>query len=83
MNLLLSLQSAYLAPIIMMSQNRQANIDRRRAVSDSEINLQAALEIKSLHQKMDEVAAVIAQLREERSSAHSTEQAQPVDEEAS
>jgi uncharacterized membrane protein len=64
LNLVLSLQAAYTAPIIMMSQNRQASIDRRRAMMDSEINLQAALEIKSLHQKVDGLLAAVDQLRE-------------------
>jgi uncharacterized membrane protein len=64
LNLVLSLQAAYTAPIITMSQNRQASIDRRRAMTDSEINLQAALEIKSLHQKVDGLLAAVGQLRE-------------------
>jgi uncharacterized membrane protein len=65
LNLVLSLQAAYTAPIIMMSQNRQASVDRRRAMTDSEINLQAALEIKSLHEKMGGLLAIIGELREE------------------
>jgi uncharacterized membrane protein len=65
LNLILSLQAAYTAPIIMMSQNRQADIDRRRAISDSEVNLQAALEIKSLHEKMDALMFEIEELRKE------------------
>jgi uncharacterized membrane protein len=63
LNLLLSVQAAYMAPVILMSQNRQAAIDRHRAISDSEINLQAALEIKSLHEKMDALMLEIEQLR--------------------
>lgn len=62
LNLLLSFQAAYIAPIILMSQNRQASIDRRRAMIDSEINLQAALEIKSLHEKVDGLTAAIEEL---------------------
>ena len=69
LNLLLSFQAAYTAPIIMMSQNRQASIDRRRAMSDSEINLQAALEIKALHQKLDGLRTAIEQLRTECSAS--------------
>ena len=41
------------APIIMMSQNRQAQIDRRRAIDDLDINRKAELEIETLHQKID------------------------------
>ncbi len=53
LNLLLSFQAAYTAPIIMMSQNRQADIDRQRAESDYSINVKAELEIELLHQKID------------------------------
>jgi uncharacterized membrane protein len=53
LNLLLSFQAAYAAPIIMMSQNRQAEIDRRRAEHDYRINVKAELEIELLHNKID------------------------------
>jgi len=36
LNLVLSFQAAYAAPIIMMSQNRQSEIDRRHAQNDTE-----------------------------------------------
>ncbi|HRE19843.1 MAG TPA: DUF1003 domain-containing protein [Rhabdaerophilum sp.] len=53
LNLILSFQAAYTAPIIMMSQNRQAEIDRRQAESDYRINVKAELEIELLHNKID------------------------------
>ena len=53
MNLVLSCVAALQAPIIMMSQNRQEEKDRRRAENDYLINLKAELEIRSLQQKMD------------------------------
>jgi uncharacterized membrane protein len=53
LNLLLSFQAAYTAPVIMMSQNRQSEIDRRRNIEDYEINRKAELEIETLHQKID------------------------------
>jgi uncharacterized membrane protein len=53
LNLLLSFQAAYTAPVIMMSQNRQSEIDRRRSIEDYEINCKAELEIETLHQKLD------------------------------
>jgi uncharacterized membrane protein len=53
LNLVLSFQAAYAAPIIMMSQNRQQDIDRRDAASDYEINVKAELEIELLHEKID------------------------------
>ena len=65
LNLLLSFQAAYAAPIIMMSQNRQAEIDRQRAIDDFDINRKAELEIETLHEKIDllretEIAALTA-----------------------
>jgi uncharacterized membrane protein len=53
LNLLLSFQAAYAAPIIMMAQNRQADIDRKKAEKDYDVNLKVELEIELLHQKMD------------------------------
>jgi len=53
LNLALSFQAAYAAPFIMMSQNRQAAIDRLAANHDYEINCKAELEIELLHQKLD------------------------------
>ena len=53
LNLVLSFQAAYAAPVIMMSQNRQAAIDREAAMNDYQVNEKAELEIELLHQKMD------------------------------
>ena len=53
LNLLLSFQAAYTAPAIMMSQNRQSELDRRHAETDYEINVKAELEIELLHDKID------------------------------
>ena len=53
LNLMLSFQAAYAAPIIMMSQNRQSDIDRRKVEQDYTVNLKAELEIELLHQKID------------------------------
>lgn len=53
LNLVLSFQAAYTAPIIMMSQNRQSEIDRRHAEHDYRINVKAELEIELLHNKID------------------------------
>jgi uncharacterized membrane protein len=53
LNLALSFQAAYAAPFIMMSQNRQAAIDRAAAETDYRINAKAELEIELLHQKLD------------------------------
>ena len=55
LNLALSFQAAYAAPFIMMSQNRQQDIDRRAAETDYQINIKAELEIELLHQKLDQL----------------------------
>jgi uncharacterized membrane protein len=55
LNLALSFQAAYAAPFIMMSQNRQQDIDRKEAENDHQINVKAELEIELLHEKIDEL----------------------------
>jgi len=55
LNLALSFQAAYAAPFIMMSQNRQQDIDRKAAEHDYEVNVKAELEIELLHQKIDQL----------------------------
>jgi uncharacterized membrane protein len=55
LNLALSFQAAYAAPFIMMSQNRQAAVDRTDAANDYKVNIKAELEIELLHQKIDEL----------------------------
>lgn len=53
LNLMLSVIAAIQAPIILMSQNRQSEIDRVRATYDYEVDLKAEMEVRSLHEKMD------------------------------
>jgi uncharacterized membrane protein len=53
MNLILSCLAALQAPIIMMSQNRQEEKDRKRSENDYLINLKAEMQIRSLNQKID------------------------------
>ena len=55
LNLALSFQAAYAAPFIMMSQNRQQDIDRLSAENDYKVNIKAELEIELLHQKLDQL----------------------------
>jgi uncharacterized membrane protein len=55
LNLALSFQAAYAAPFIMMSQNRQQDIDRKQAENDRQVNIKAELEIELLHQKIDQL----------------------------
>ena len=53
LNLILSCLAAIQAPVIMMSQNRQEDRDRKRAEEDYKINLKSELELRQLHQKVD------------------------------
>lgn len=53
LNLLLSTIAALQAPVIMMSQNRQEEKDRKRSKQDYMVNLKAELEIQLLHEKLD------------------------------
>lgn len=55
LNLFLSMLASIQAPIIMMSQNRQAVKDRLAAQHDYEVNLKAELEIIGLHEKLDDL----------------------------
>jgi len=53
LNLVLSTIAALQAPIIMMSQNRKEEKDRRRAINDYMINLKSEIEVRNLHGKLD------------------------------
>jgi len=55
LNLVLSMVAAIQAPVIMMSQNRQAEKDRLAAQHDYEVNLKAEIEIAGLHEKLDQM----------------------------
>lgn len=80
LNLILSMLAAIQAPIIMMSQNRQAERDRFEAAKDYEVNLKAELEVLSLHQKIDmRVLTELTALREDvsRLNAILAERGQP------
>ncbi len=67
LNLFFSLQAFYAAPLILMSQNRQADRDRLHAEHDYEINVRAKEEIEELHlslarvevEKLDKIIAML------------------------
>jgi CRP/FNR family transcriptional regulator, cyclic AMP receptor protein len=59
LNLLLSCLAALQAPIIMMSQNRQAAKDRLQADEDFRVNVKAEFAIQQLHRKLDELRAAL------------------------
>jgi uncharacterized membrane protein len=65
LNLLLSMLAAIQAPVIMMSQNRQAQKDRLAAALDYEVNVKAETAIAELHDKVDRLAADLAAIRRE------------------
>jgi uncharacterized membrane protein len=52
LNLVLSFQAAYTAPLIMMSQNRQSEVDRKRAESDYLVDRQAKKEIDEIQTEL-------------------------------
>lgn len=65
LNLALSFQAAYATPFILMSQNRQSDIDRSKAKQDLDVDTRAEQEIESLHQKIDSLRdREIAELRQ-------------------
>jgi len=55
LNLFLSMIASVQAPLIMMSQNRQASKDRLKSDLDYEVNLKAELEVAHLHRKVDNI----------------------------
>lgn len=55
LNLCLSCLAAIQAPVIMMSQNRQAAVDRLHAQNDYEVNIKAELEILQVHEKLNQL----------------------------
>ncbi len=68
LNLALSFQAAYAAPFIMMSQNRQAIVDRQEAHHDYTVNTKAELEVELLQEKISalqsgEIAQVLRLLQ--------------------
>ncbi|MBZ6076634.1 DUF1003 domain-containing protein [Microvirga puerhi] len=62
LNLLLSMLAALQAPVIMMSQNRQAAKDRLAAALDYEVNLKSEVQIANLGDKMDALQAQMERL---------------------
>ena len=55
LNLVLSCIAAIQAPLIMMSQNRQEAIDRRRAENDYKVNLKSEFVIDELYKKTEQI----------------------------
>jgi uncharacterized membrane protein len=57
LNLVFSFASAYTAPVVLMSQNRQSDTDRKNAEIDRQVNLRAGQNIELLQEKLDEFHA--------------------------
>jgi uncharacterized membrane protein len=62
LNLVLSFQAAYTGPVVMMSQNRQAEKDRLMAEHDYQINLKAEVEIQELRKQLNRQEAMITEI---------------------
>lgn len=60
LNLTLSTLAALQAPVILMSQNRQAAKDRAVAQNDYQVNLKSEVEIADLHRKVDTLVEALA-----------------------
>ncbi len=65
MNLFLSLQAAYTAPVIMMSQNRQAAKDRIEAHNDFLVNQKAEEEVRAILEHLAAQDAALVHLHEQ------------------
>jgi uncharacterized membrane protein len=59
LNLALSFQAAYAAPIILMSQNRENQIDRQKLDYTYHVEMKNELELELLHHKVDEVLKLL------------------------
>ena len=74
LNLVLSCIAAIQAPLIMMSQNRQEEKDRRRAENDYKVNLKTEIMIEDLYDKVNAILAKQSAL-EKRLDAQNSESA--------
>ena len=81
LNLVLSCVAAIQAPLIMMSQNRQEEKDRRRAENDYKVNLKTEIMIDELYTKMNRILAqqehILRQLRDQAPSSEEEPPAEP------
>ena len=70
LNLVLSTLAAFQAPVIMMSQNRQAAKDRIKSNLDFEVNRKSELEVASLHHKLDRMYDRVQEHRDQQDRSH-------------
>jgi uncharacterized membrane protein len=64
LNLMFSVQAAYAAPILMMSQNRQAERDRYQALADYDTNAKAELEVEDVQEHLHSIERALARIEE-------------------
>ena len=74
LNLLLSCVAAIQAPLIMMSQNRQEEKDRRRAENDYKVNLKTEIMIEDLYDKVNAILAKQSALERQARGDYKEEQ---------
>ena len=65
LNLVLSCVAAIQAPLIMMSQNRQEEKDRRRAENDYKVNLKTEIMIEDIYDKVNAILAKQSELEKQ------------------
>lgn len=70
LNLVLSCVAAIQAPLIMMSQNRQEEKDRRRAENDYKVNLKTEIMIEDIY---DKVTAILVKQKAIEKELHREE----------
>ena len=70
LNLVLSCVAAIQAPLIMMSQNRQEEKDRRRAENDYKVNLKTEIMIEALYDKVNAILARQSALEKQMQTDH-------------
>ena len=76
LNLVLSCVAAIQAPLIMMSQNRQEEKDRRRAENDYKVNLKTEIMIEDLYNKVTAILAKQSALEKELKSGEKADEEQ-------
>jgi predicted membrane protein len=74
LNLVLSCIAAIQAPLIMMSQNRQEEKDRRRAENDYKVNLKTEIMIEDLYDKVNAILAKQSELEKQLQTDHWAEE---------
>lgn len=65
LNLVFSFASAYTAPVVLMSQNRQSDEDRKNAALNHKVNLRTDQNIELLHRKIDDLQLALRTTQQE------------------